>query len=426
VTAAFDRAALLATFDEVFADMRNTDVRPVPHFEDIAKPDRRVHRILYLPIEVKAREFVSKSLIAREAIAQNFNVIMGASWVLNAWAPYLPSGVVLFKSTNSIDARSMGQWVQSGHMTGVLDEEVFGIDCTPDFLKATMHPHAAAYADLVCAQGQSYADVFPFPANVRVTGNPRTLTYKPPQGDDILVCLQSGNINHAAIKEYGFAHVVRAVLTLSAGPMNSPLGQAWANIFRQSIEYECDALPLVRDTIEALGAAFPDRTIRVRPHPIENADTWAFGRSNIVLETAGGITDVLGKSSVAVFVSGCTTGLDALLAGVPAVRLGRGGHGISARMHTEVNSADDAVEAVRRAEKWDGSIKSHFAPVDVMTPLRELYKQHQADSEIKFSHNVSYTPQVHQLQKFPETPLEEVARFVGSPAEQVAWNTWFF
>jgi surface carbohydrate biosynthesis protein len=425
VTIAFDKASLLSEFDETLADLRKTDLRPVPRYEDIVKPPRTVHRILYLPIEVKARELASKVLIIREARKQGFNVVFGASWVMNEWMSHLPPGIVVFKSTNAIDAQNMAARVDEGHMTVVLDEEVYGIDVTRDFIKGTLHPHVAALADVVCAQGKTYADAFPYPANIHLTGNPRTLTYAPSNSDDILVCLQSGNINHSAINDYGFAHVVKSVLKLSAFPLSTPEGEKWADIFRSSIAHECELMPLMRETIAALGTAFPDRCVRVRPHPIENPAMWTFNQPNVVLDGAGGIVDALKTASALVFISGCTTGLDAFLAGVPAVRLGSGGHGISARMHVEVNAASEAVTAVRRAEKWNGNIDGHLEPPEFMGPIRKLYKKHQASGEPSIAHSLNFEPQPYQKQKFPDTAAAEIATLIGHPVQQVAWNTWY-
>ncbi len=419
-----DKAALLAAFDEILENLRKTEIKTPPRFDEIVKPKRAAHRILYLPVEIKARELVSKSLIARAAIKHGFNVIMGATWVMNGWSANLPPGIVLFKSSNAIDAGNMAAWVERGHLTAMLDEEVFGIDVTREYLLATIHPHVVALADVVCAQGENYAATFPYPANVQITGNPRTQTYGASQGDDILVCLQSGNINHTAIKSHGLAHVVEAVLELSAFPLSTPEGAHWADIFRSSIVHECDVLPLVYATIDALAIAFPERRIRVRPHPIEDPTIWTFSQPNVVLDGSGGIVEVLKTAGVVVFVSGCTTGLDAYLAGVPAVRLGSGGHGISAHMHVEANTAADAVAAVRAAEKWGGDLERHFSSADVMPALYRLYKENQAAGDAALTHGVNFTPQQYQRQKFPDTTAEEVGALIGRPVRQMAWNTW--
>jgi hypothetical protein len=299
---------------------------------------------------------------------------------------------------------------------------MFGIKATPDYIGATVHPHAAGVADLICAQGPAYARAFPYPAPVRVTGNPRSLTYakRTSPGEDILVCLQSGNINN-----HGRTFEAMVGTSLELGPsLRSPQGLAWAGILRSSIAQECDILPLVKDTIAALAAAFPDRRIAVRPHPVEDPAAWTFAQQNVVLSAEGSISESLQNARVAVFVSGCTTGLDAYLAGVPAVRLGAGGHGISGDMHVEARSAADAVEAVRKAETWQGSITDHLAAPDVISPLAELYRAHATGGGLRISVPTGFEPSEFRRRKFPDTSDDEMQGLLGRPIQRIGWNTF--
>ena len=121
---------------------------------------------------------------------------------------------------------------QAWPRTAALDEEMFGISASSTYIGATVHPHALACADLICAQGSGYAEFFPYPADIKITGTPRVLTYKESRGDGILVCLQSGNINNNA---RSFVDMVTQTLSLSAFPLGSSQGQAWADILRGSI-----------------------------------------------------------------------------------------------------------------------------------------------------------------------------------------------
>ncbi len=416
----FDKAELLSRFDEIFEVVRVSDTRSVPRFSDVTKTPKKIHPWLYLPVEVKARELEAKALIAKEAAEQGFRVVIGAIWLMQAWAPYLPPGISLFKSVNGLDASNMEMWSRHGHMTAVLDEEIFGIKCTSEFIAATTHPHVAAWADLVCAQGVSYADAYPYPANVKITGNARALTYKPSSGDDILVCLQSGNINNNG---RSFADMVKQVLE-SAMPLSSPEGRGWAEILRSSIAHECDQLPLVLGTIDALADAFPSRRVVVRAHPVEDPSTWVFNKPNVSFDTHRSIIDSLQNAGSLIFVSGCTTGLDAYLAGVPAVRLGTGGHGISADMHTGVLTPEDAVNAVRQGHIWGGSIGDHLAPVTIVKELLQLYRDNPSGEAPSFTKKVKAEPLDFHRRKFPDTSAEEISGLVGKPVKQIAWNTF--
>ena len=191
----------------------------------------------------------------------------------------------------------------------------------------------------MCAQGPSYAAAFPYPVKLHVTGNLRVQTYRKSHGTDILVCLQSGNINSNG---RSFEAMVEKTLELGP-PLGTPAGRAWAHILRSSIAHECDLLPLVRASIDALADAFPQRRVVVRPHPVEYPSIWSTDRSNVMIDANNSITDALLKPpALSCSWSGCTTGLDAYLANVAAVRLriGRSWPRISSRMQcVEANHA---------------------------------------------------------------------------------------
>ena len=417
-----DKAALLAKFDVLFEAERGKAARPIPSVEDIFRPKREVSPILYLPVEVKAREFQAKAHIAREAVRKGFRVLFGAKWPLIMNIDRLPPGIFLFKTMHQIDANNMLMCIKKGHLVAVLDEEMFGISASGDYIKSTVHPHAVGCADLICAQGPHYAQHFPYPANVVVTGTPRIETYKKSMGDDILICLQSGNINNQG---RSFEDMVQETLGLSAFPLSTPEGTAWAEIMRAAIAHECDALPLISDTIDALAVAFPNRRIIVRPHPVENPSNWTFSAPNIAIDTKNNIIDSLEAAGVVVFVSGCTTGLDAYLAKVPAVRLGGGGIGISANMHPEANTAAEAVKAVQRALLWSGSIEDHLGPLTLTQSLLNLYKNNAGGSGLHSFSLRAIEPVEDDTfirRKFPDTSADEVSALVDRQVKKIAWN----
>jgi surface carbohydrate biosynthesis protein len=417
--AKFDRTALLGQFDDVAARVTAADTRKVQKFADVKKKPRLIHPLLYLLVEVKARELAAKAVIARQAAEQGLNVIIGATWAVTSLD--LPPGIMFFKTMNHLDAYNMSILIRKGHQFAAMDEESFGIAADCRYIAATTHPYAAAFADVICAQGASYAKAFPYPANVQVTGTPRTLVYKPSTGTDILVCLQSGNINNHGRT---FAEMVGHTLQLSAMALSTPEGQDWANIARSSVAHECAWLPLVLGAIDALAEAFPDRRIVVRAHPVENPDTWTFNRPNIVRDTSDTSMAALEQAATLVYVSGCTTGLDAYLAGVPAVRLGEGGHGISAKMHVGATTPQEAVEAVKRNGKWSGEIADHLAPLDMVRHLLPLYTNNKASGLMNIDTASNFTPVEFHHRKFPETSDTEMADLIGLPVKQIAWNTF--
>jgi len=416
----FEAGPLLAEFDAVAARITASDTRKAQKFADVKKQRRLIHPLLYLLVEVKARELQAKAVIARQAAEQGLNVIIGATWTVTAMD--LPPGIMFFKTMNHLDAHNMWVLSKKGHQFAAMDEEIFGIAATSRFIGATTHPYAAAFADVICAQGRNYAKAFPYPAKVRVTGTPRTLLYRESKGDDILVCLQSGNINNNG---RSFGEMVAHTLQLSAQALSTKGGRDWVQIARSSIAHECAILPLMLGTIDALAEAFPNRRIRVRPHPVENPDTWSFNKPNVVRDTSDTIISALETAGTLVYVSGCTTGLDAYLAGVPAVRLGSGGHGISAQMHAEANTPEEAVAAVQRNERWSGNLDAHLAKLDLVSHLVPLYRDNPASGAMNINtSSAAFQPVDFHHRKFPETTEDEMSALVGLPAKKIGWNAF--
>ena len=140
---------------------------------------RRPSRILYLPVEVKARELQAKSWLADAAAAAGFSVVIGSSWNIQLQGGAdLPPGVVLFKTLNHLDAANMRRFKAAGHVIAALDEEAFGRSTDETTLRLNVHPDALGEADLVMVQGAAQRDlmarVFPEAADkIVVTGSPR-------------------------------------------------------------------------------------------------------------------------------------------------------------------------------------------------------------------------------------------------------------
>ena len=260
------------------------------------------------------------------------------------------------------------------------------------------------FADMICAQGSSYADAFPYPVRPVVTGNPRVLTYRPQvHGNDILVCLQSGNINNNGPS---MPEALRATLKLAPSPLSTDQGKAWAQILRDSLTvHECDLLPLVMDTIAALAIAFPDRRIIVRPHPVEKLSTWHFPHPNVTIDATGSIIDAMKQSAVLVFVSGCSTGVDAYLAQMPARRLRVRAGTVCRRPCTR--------KQTRPRRPWRPCAKRHcgtrrprpsFRTDKFLMPqLARLFTENRATGQANITHTARIKVKDFHRRKFPDT-----------------------
>ena len=400
----------------------------IPKYENVQRLKKRVHKILYLPVEVQAREWQSKRWLAERAVADGFTVVIGATWVLNKWAEKgLPPGVVLFKTLWGTDAHNMVVW--NKHLIAALDEEAFGIDYSHPFAKNLVgHPLAVARCDLICAFGEEYGrmvrTVYP-DANVKVTGNPRAVEAKPSGGEDILVCLPSATVNG---KYRDFATAIMKTLILYGFPLSSPQGQAWAAYQRQGILRDLDLMTPIKSVVLSLSTMFKDRRIVVRPHPAEDDGLWtrAFeALSNVQVVGEGPITKVLREAKAMVYAGGCTTGLDAFLAGLPSVRLELEWCGISNHIHTGARTTEQIIRTVSDILEGDplrGSLKNYFKKESTLVEeLSALWGDNSLEGIPDFAEVPEYNPSIINESKFPVVELGEL--HFGN-ARQVAWNTF--
>lgn len=422
---------------------------------------RQVHPILYLPVEIKAREFESKCLLALAAAEAGFNVVIGRTWVLTAGSyADLPPGIVLFKTLNAMDALNMATaQVNGSHLIAALDEEAFGRSASPRAVKLNVDPLAVQVADLILMQGQAHQETWAELFNIdtshlTVTGNPKTdlLRHQAPATlvetkpkPVILFCTMSGNINP---KGRGFArtmgHTLESASTTSSPEMMAELG----GLLRDAAQFEAAMVPQIAAAVHATAAKFPDADIIVRPHPVEDPDLWKtrFGDApNVRVETHGPLTEWLIQSDVMVYLSGCASGVEAWLHGTPAInfagddRAADPAFGLSSTLSKAACSASDvvtAIEVILRHGHSDISdtnldyfIKSGEGEIvsrSVASALRALFEQHsqngptplQALRDLKSVRSKSFPLTPFHLQKFPDTSAGEVRAELDSLAER--------
>ena len=109
----------------VLAERNST--RPSAETTRSHAPSRSVHNLLYLPVEVSARELDAKLLVAMFAAYKGMNVVLGASSMLTRYGfSDLPPGVILLKTFNAIDSEIMRAAIEKGYLVAVIYEEAVG------------------------------------------------------------------------------------------------------------------------------------------------------------------------------------------------------------------------------------------------------------------------------------------------------------
>jgi surface carbohydrate biosynthesis protein len=251
--------------------------------------------------------------------------ILGSRTYVHFEAGSLPRGIYLAKSMRPLSDRMFSILRNLGHEIVAFDEE--GLVRPPDSLYYTrrLSETAVQQTSALLAWGPDNAEVFErYPAAsgvpIFVTGNPRIDMLRPDVrsyyaeqargirdrfGPFILLNSNFGLLNH---------YVPGMRLDTADG---KPVDEFMAALaVHRSVIYEHFS-----KMIPELAAAFPDRTLLIRPHPVESHESWlnlASGHSNIVVSNEGSVVPWLMASDVLV-QNGCQTAIEGALLDTPVV-----------------------------------------------------------------------------------------------------------
>ena len=281
---------------------------------------------IYLPVEIKHRELPSRLLIAAHALAAGKSTIVGNHWSLTQNLAAVPAGTILFKSCNRIQAQLMAKAKTAGHFVAATDEEVLVFN-EPNGFALAFADGVPAVLDVFFAQGNDHRDALlaKFPGlSVEVTGNVRVdlMRQRHAAHDPRIAGLKPYilfNTNYATVNS-----VWDDGGALIAGvPRDAGAGDAAKMAFMERAAWEREnhdaVVPLLDWAVQNLkGLRFV-----IRPHPGEKADYWrqlvAKYPAATFIEGSDPHPWILGAELVV--HTGCTTGLEAALMGVPALNL---------------------------------------------------------------------------------------------------------
>jgi len=291
-------------------------------------------RWLYLPVEIKAREWESKILLAATAARAGFGAVIGQHSHLETMLPRLPSGVVFDRNYQRPRLPIVESRRASGHRNVPLDEEGMIAQSLSAFIKSRVSPDVIEASSAVCTWGTESTDAVAIrtaapqaAGKLHATGHPRADLWRAEFRD---LHRQSAEQLTA---EYGryvlFASSFAMVLHLDGrerlmttfreqGLLDDQQGR---DLFEAQYAYRKAILDHFHDALPRLAAALPDHTLIVRPHPGDNADYWrelAASAPNMQVVMSGPITPwILGAETVV--HNNCTTGIETFLLGQPVI-----------------------------------------------------------------------------------------------------------
>lgn len=294
--------------------------------------------MLFVPVENQVRELDGKLLLACAAAERGFQVIVGSLSFVEFLIPFLPRGIYVTKSMTPVGQKMLRLVHELGHDIVGWDEETLVRYESPDYTHWRFSLASFGLLDHLFAWGNDDAELFADycggnTAPIHVTGNPRVDLLRPElreyfreqvddivrrYGEFILVNTNFAFVNHFVVAE-----------NLWQGEGNGEKGRGVARPGRgMSVDFARGQACHVHEIFEAfkrllpqLSAAFPDRTIIVRPHPSENHETWRVFESshpNVRVLHEGNVVPWLMACKVLLH-NGCTTAVEAAVLGTPAV-----------------------------------------------------------------------------------------------------------
>jgi surface carbohydrate biosynthesis protein len=294
---------------------------------------------LIIPVESQWREFDAKLLLACIAAARGYPALIGPNREIESRIASFPKGIYFAYRMKSGNAKFFRILTKLGHQVVAWDEEAL-VHLPPEmYYSRRLSPDAFQLVSHLFAWGKDNVDLWRqyrhFPSNVpiHVTGHPRADLLRPElsalyrqeaevlqdkYGKFILVNTNFKHVNAFYPFQNLFLPVGKAGGTSKFG--RSAVGMT----FEYASGFEELKKALFQDfqqLIPALNQAFPDNTIIVRPHPVEDQKVYQriAARSKQVHVTNEGNIVLWLLAAKALIHNGCTTGVEAYLMGVPAI-----------------------------------------------------------------------------------------------------------
>lgn len=284
---------------------------------------------IFLPIEIKVREFHSKLLFSLFAAEQDFETILGGQIELIDHMPRLGRGIYIDKSLSILKPEWFRRCRALGNHVAAWDEE--GLVYLSDEVYHTTRMDSAAFAltDLFFTWGPSQMRTvtayYPNAADRVVSvGNPRLDLLRPEfRGycDERVAELRRrhGRIllinTNFALHNFAMGRAAAAKI-FDPYPFSSKgdLLKGWFEFQKRGYEAFLSAATAMHDR-------FPDHTIVVRPCPAEDLLPWQrnfAGRPRGVVSKEGNVVEWI-RAADATVQFNCTTGVEAFLLGKPSI-----------------------------------------------------------------------------------------------------------
>jgi len=325
-------------------------------------------RILYLPIEFKKREFLSKLLLACVAAKNEFVVIIGTQSKLRKVWRKLPKGIYFHKDIlpARIEKKEFFDQIEYGNRFVALDEEGLLFDSEERYLKIRAHKATIDSLDFLFTWGKYHTDVLKkrYPDISRKliqAGNPRIDLLRSEFRDVFsdqkkLIKKQYGKIiliNSSFIScEYIGGDDERKKKFNDLKEINQEQAIIVYNtVYKQKEKLYKEFIKMIHE----LSFSFKDYTIVIRPHPVESSRRWKYDTrnfSNVDVVHGGNVIPYILASDMLIH-NNCTTGIEAFLLEKPVITFApfyveNNEYSISNNLSCKVESVSGLLEIARK------------------------------------------------------------------------------
>jgi surface carbohydrate biosynthesis protein len=283
------------------------------------------HRLLYLPIETKARELHGKTLLACKAVERGWDVIMGGQRDIARSMLDYPPGMFVEISITKRKANYLAAYRAHGHRTADLCEESIVYTDGRDYVHRKVDPLSLNSMDVLLVSGgrneRHLLEYRPESAGkIAVTGNPRFDTLMP--GVRSIFAAEASrikerfgrfllvNTNFGRVNQFKSGNDVLAGLDRRGMIAD----EAHGDFMRRLIDYKRDQLRLLKHLLIGVKTSNLFDAVVVRPHPGENHDMWRQWAEPLGIGVHyEGSANCWMLAADAILHTGCTTGIEGLL-----------------------------------------------------------------------------------------------------------------
>ncbi|USD60257.1 DUF354 domain-containing protein [Vibrio sp. SCSIO 43140] len=288
--------------------------------------------VLYLPVEVKKREYKSRLAVGLACLRDDINgVFIGRDQEIITRALHTP-GIILLKSAASFESRLVGELKQKGNIVLSLDEEGVLPPLNDPSVNSRFSSKLLDMLDRIFINGplelKAMPEEFRSSPKLVYTGNPRFDFYKSYTSSlyteslakinelvagkkIILIVSRFGDVNPAKGLDY-------LKLLRDSGYIDDDESEKFFYGFYDHSKLIFDAL---LDVPKTLSENLDDHIVVIRPHPSEGHELWqelTSDMENVIVNSEFEIASWLHACEVMIH-NGCTTAIEATAIGKPVI-----------------------------------------------------------------------------------------------------------